>query len=85
MPDRRCTILILRRPGGMRVEISDGAPGLPVRSPSPDGLGERGRGLVLLDAVVDRWGVTPAPGRVGKTVWFECEDKEIPSTSIAPA
>ena len=32
---------------------------------------QRGRGLALLDAVVDKWGVSPGPGG-GKTVWFEC-------------
>ncbi|MFH9420599.1 ATP-binding protein [Streptomyces sp. NPDC017529] len=79
VPDRRCTILILRRPGGMRVEISDGAPGLPVKGTSPDDLSTRGRGLVLLDALVDRWGVDPAVGRIGKTVWFECEAEETPA------
>ncbi|MET8949132.1 ATP-binding protein, partial [Streptomyces sp. NPDC004542] len=30
-----------------------------------------GRGLLLLDAVVGKWGVEPVTGG-GKTVWFEC-------------
>ena len=41
---------------------------------SPEGLSpeaESGWGLVLLDAVVDKWGVGPAAGG-GKTVRFEC-------------
>nr|MDX2775533.1 ATP-binding protein [Streptomyces europaeiscabiei] len=32
---------------------------------------ERGRGLTLLGAVSDKWGVGPRGGG-GKTVWFEC-------------
>lgn len=33
-------------------------------------------GLRLVDAVTDRWGSVPTPGRDGKTVWFECDAKE---------
>ncbi|MEW2632530.1 hypothetical protein AB0903_12930 [Streptomyces sp. NPDC048389] len=32
---------------------------------------ESGRGLALLDAFVDQWGVDITHGRPGKTVWFE--------------
>lgn len=35
----------------------------------PDGDGESGRGLLLLDSVAVRWGVHREPG--GKTVWCE--------------
>ncbi|MGW2110564.1 ATP-binding protein, partial [Streptomyces sp. NPDC001948] len=37
-----------------------------------DELDEGGRGLVLVDAVTDKWGVEPRPDGRGKTVWFEC-------------
>ncbi|MFI9149328.1 ATP-binding protein [Streptomyces sp. NPDC053367] len=71
VPDRRCTLLILRQERGVRVEVSDGSP----HHPAPlSGLpldAENGRGLRLVDAVTDKWGVCPAPGD-GKTVWFEC-------------
>ncbi|MER7000456.1 ATP-binding protein [Streptomyces sp. NPDC000410] len=75
VPDRRCTVLILRRPGGLRVEVSDDHPGRPVPArPARDELAEDGRGLVLVEAVTNRWGVlVPGPG--GKTVWFECDGK----------
>jgi hypothetical protein len=33
---------------------------------------ENGRGLLLLDAMADKWGVSLWSGG-GKTVWFECE------------
>ncbi|GED87279.1 hypothetical protein TNCT6_43640 [Streptomyces sp. 6-11-2] len=32
---------------------------------------EGGRGLLLVDAVTDKWGVEPREG-AGKTAWFEC-------------
>ncbi|GAA1536889.1 hypothetical protein GCM10009730_52620 [Streptomyces albidochromogenes] len=75
VPGRHCTLLVLRRPGGLRVEVAD-------RCPRPasltagtggDGLAETGRGLLLVEAVTDRWGTVPTPG--GKTVWFECDAK----------
>ncbi|MGP4001209.1 ATP-binding protein [Streptomyces sp. 8N706] len=70
VPDRRCSVLVLRTPEGLRVEVGDGAPGMPgVRSADP--LDEAGRGLALLAAVVDAWGVVALP-EGGKTVWFEC-------------
>ncbi|MGP3979690.1 ATP-binding protein [Streptomyces sp. KR80] len=71
VPDRRCSLLVLRRPGGLRVEVADGSPEKPyVRTTAaPDD--ETGRGLALLAAVVDAWGVLPTPDG-GKTVWFEC-------------
>jgi anti-sigma regulatory factor (Ser/Thr protein kinase) len=71
VPGRRCRICFLLRPGGVRVEVADHCPALPVRA-AEDGLGEGGRGLVIVDAVTDRWGVTQHPDGRGKTVWFEC-------------
>ncbi|MGW2723748.1 ATP-binding protein [Streptomyces sp. NPDC001492] len=71
VPDRRCVLLVLRSAAGVRVEVADDCPQLPCvpAELSPDAEG--GRGLVLLDAVVDKWGAGPAVGG-GKTVWFEC-------------
>ncbi|GAB1329833.1 ATP-binding protein [Streptomyces sennicomposti] len=71
VPDRRCTVLLLSRAAGVRVEVTDSSPRLPAtpRDLSPDAEG--GRGLLLLDAVVDKWGVQ-SHGGDGKTVWFEC-------------
>ncbi|AVH61473.1 ATP-binding protein [Streptomyces dengpaensis] len=77
VPDRRCALLVIRLAAGVRVEVTDGSAQLPY---VPDGLSpeaEGGRGLVLLDAVVDKWGVGPGPGR-GKTVWFECGAESVP-------
>ncbi|WP_406313279.1 ATP-binding protein [Streptosporangium sp. NBC_01639] len=42
-------------------------------SPFPAGPDEEhGRGLAIVAAYADRWGVEPAPG--GKTVWFVCAE-----------
>ncbi|GIH68024.1 ATP-binding protein [Sphaerimonospora thailandensis] len=35
---------------------------------------EHGRGLAIVAAYTDRWGVDPAPE--GKTVWFICTERE---------
>ncbi|MFC8491108.1 ATP-binding protein [Streptomyces sp. NPDC057235] len=70
VPGRRCSVLILREPYGLRVEVADGVPGTVVAKAGGE-LDEGGRGLVLVEAVTDRWGVEERAG--GKTVWFECD------------
>ncbi|GAA2804100.1 ATP-binding protein [Streptomyces showdoensis] len=70
VPGRRCTVLILREPYGLRVEVSDRVPG-PLVAKAAGPLDEGGRGLALVEAVTDRWGVRE--GGDGKTVWFECD------------
>lgn len=76
VPDRRAALLMvmLREPGGVRVEVTDACP-LPPSSTAVDELGAGGRGLVLVEGVTDRWGWDPLPDRPGKTVWFECRAK----------
>lgn len=71
VPDRRCVLLVQRRKSVVRVEVSDGSPDLPLVTLHPPLDGEGGRGLLLVDAVADKWGVQPRPDG-GKTVWFEC-------------
>ncbi|MFG3530673.1 ATP-binding protein [Streptomyces sp. NPDC047917] len=72
VPGRRCqTFIFLLAAGGVRVEVADACPDVP-RMVVRDELDEGGRGLVLVDAVTDRWGVEPRPDGRGKTVWFEC-------------
>ncbi|MGW5775315.1 ATP-binding protein [Streptomyces sp. NPDC003863] len=70
VPGRRCSVLILREPEGLRVEVADGRPGALVAK-AADPLEEGGRGLVLVEAVTDRWGVEERAD--GKTVWFVCD------------
>lgn len=54
--------------GGLRVEVTDGSPHAPtVRGYGPSA--GTGRGLMLLEEMVDEWGVLP--DEAGKTVWFQ--------------
>ncbi|MFF7184297.1 ATP-binding protein [Streptomyces sp. NPDC008222] len=54
VPDRRCTVLVLRQTAGARVEVTDGFSGpLSARTEVPEDA-EGGRGLLLPDAVVDK-------------------------------
>ncbi|GAA2588164.1 hypothetical protein GCM10010304_35070 [Streptomyces roseoviolaceus] len=75
-PDRRAAVLMVRWPGGrgVRVEVTDTCPRPPV-STAVEELAEGGRGVLIVEAVTDRWGWDPLPDRPGKTVWFECDVK----------
>ncbi|MEV6155882.1 ATP-binding protein [Nonomuraea sp. NPDC052129] len=67
--------LSLRRYGrSVRGEVADRSAGWP--TPLPVGLDEEhGRGLAIVAAYADRWGVDSAPQ--GKTVWFVCGEREV--------
>ncbi len=53
--------------GQIRIEVRDTGPGRPIpQSPTP--RERRGRGLRIVEAMSDSWGVDP--GSQGKTVWF---------------
>jgi anti-sigma regulatory factor (Ser/Thr protein kinase) len=53
----------------IRVEVTDGSRASPRRRPlSHESV--RGRGLLILEALSSAWGVVPADGSSGKTVWF---------------
>ncbi|SDC26629.1 Anti-sigma regulatory factor (Ser/Thr protein kinase) [Streptomyces prasinopilosus] len=68
--------------GTLRIEVTDTrTEGRPVAgTPAPDG--ESGRGLLLVDALADDWGVLPRPTGPGKTVWAE---RVLPPGRAAPA
>ena len=54
------------------IEVWDGIPGAPVTEQAgPED--ESGRGLVLVEAVCDRWSWQPVPGWPGKVVWAELQ------------
>lgn len=52
----------------IRVSVTDENSRLPALVDAPLDA-TTGRGLCIVDALADRWGVEPHPG--GKTVWFE--------------
>ncbi|MDW8805852.1 ATP-binding protein [Streptomyces scabiei] len=60
----------------LRIEVTDTCERLPTaQPPSPDA--ESGRGLLLVEALADRWGTTPGrPPR--KTVWAEVTVRQAP-------
>ncbi|MEU6965815.1 ATP-binding protein [Streptomyces chrestomyceticus] len=57
-------------PGTLRVLVHDGAPGLPERRWYGHGA-TGGRGLYLVGACADDWGVCRHGPDGGKSVWFE--------------
>ncbi|MFJ2236539.1 ATP-binding protein [Streptomyces sp. NPDC087859] len=74
-PDKMCTVeieLVLDR---LMVSVHDHDPRLPVVEDMPDDLLEaetlatRGRGLAMVAAFSESWGVRP-DGEAGKVVWF---------------
>ncbi|MDT0393916.1 MULTISPECIES: ATP-binding protein [Streptomyces] len=75
VPGRRCRVCFLLQPGGVRVEVGDDSCVVPAPV-GGSGLSEGGRGLVIVDAVSDRWGVVVRPDGRGKVVWFECRAGE---------
>jgi len=62
-------VRLVLRDGLVRVEVADGRTDrLPVlRAPGDEG----GRGLLLVAATAERWGVEPRPGAPYKVVWAE--------------
>ena len=52
------------------LQVWDQAPGIPAIRDAA-GCEESGRGLVLIDAIADRWGWSPATNPPGKVVWAE--------------
>jgi anti-sigma regulatory factor (Ser/Thr protein kinase) len=65
------TLAVHLEPSALTVVVTDTGPEQPPlvpRTPHPDS--PTGRGLVIVDALATRWGVTPQPGSPGKAVWF---------------
>ncbi|MFF9509835.1 ATP-binding protein [Streptomyces sp. NPDC014724] len=60
----------------LRIEVSDARgdclPFLPADAAVPDGDAESGRGLLIVEALADRWGGSPGP-LPRKTVWAELD------------
>ncbi|MBQ0825755.1 ATP-binding protein [Streptomyces tagetis] len=76
VPGRDFEVCLVHTPDvPLRIEVSDSRgecrpPGVDRLVP-PAPLGEAGRGLVLVAALADRWGVRDRPAGPGKTVWAE--------------
>ncbi len=59
----------LPEPHGVMVEVDDGSPEHPRIQPAQPLTRPRGRGLHIVDALCDAWGVHDDPAGGGKTVW----------------
>ena len=72
------TVIVRYDGAAVRVEVGDGSRALPVvRTPAPEDV--NGRGMVLVEALADRWGVVPT--LEGKRVWIE---RDLPPVDTAP-
>jgi anti-sigma regulatory factor (Ser/Thr protein kinase) len=71
--DFRLTLRVNRTSSVLRIEVTDARPErLPQAPAQGDGAAECGRGLLLVTALADRWGVTAGPVPC-KTVWAELD------------
>ncbi|MFD7121888.1 ATP-binding protein [Streptomyces sp. NPDC059922] len=67
-PDDSLLLVLDARPGRVRIEVHDPVQRQPQVRPESDER-DGGRGLFIVDAIADRWGVTDQP--FGKAVWAE--------------
>lgn len=73
VPGRDFRLALYVTGGTLRIEVTDTRGDRPLPDPQqPAPEAESGRGLVLVEALADRWGVTPEPPP-RKTVWAECD------------
>ncbi|WP_018568514.1 ATP-binding protein [Streptomyces sp. PsTaAH-124] len=69
-PRDTVTLTIERTARTLRVTVADRSPLLPRRR-AADAADESGRGLAIVAALADDWGLAPPePGNRGKRVWF---------------
>ncbi|WP_232789114.1 ATP-binding protein [Streptomyces odonnellii] len=66
-PEQVIETRYFRSVGGLRIEVHDGSPERP-EPRTPDLEASDGRGLLLVDALADEWGVAERNGP-GKAVW----------------
>ncbi|MFD4785853.1 ATP-binding protein [Streptomyces sp. NPDC058459] len=73
-PGRQVEVTLDHRAGRVRVEVRDTGEGMPRRRPRVP-LAVSGRGIEIVDALSEAWGVTEQV--VGKTVWAELAVKSL--------
>ncbi|GAA0305742.1 ATP-binding protein [Streptomyces turgidiscabies] len=73
VPGRDFHLQLTLAEGTFRIEVTDtrAEKRPPPTPPTPDPASESGRGLLLVAALSDDWGVTPRPAAPGKTIWAE--------------
>ncbi|MGW1977747.1 ATP-binding protein [Streptomyces sp. NPDC001889] len=86
-PDKMCVVDIELLLDRLTVSVHDHDPRIPsVPAAAPDGdlFATSGRGLSLIAAVSEQWGVQPQ-GDTGKTVWFTLAAPPPPADPAPPA
>ena len=68
---------------GVRVEVHDASPRMPVRK-HYSALSGTGRGLLLVERMASQWGAEPTAGG-GKVVWFELDRDSSPVLDLLEA
>ena len=64
---------------GVRIEVHDGSPVLPVRK-NYSNMSGTGRGLMLVERMAVHWGAEPTA--TGKMVWFELDEGAAPAFDL---
>ena len=67
----RATLTVQEPPPYLRVSVEDLNPDLPAVGDSPQLDATSGRGMQIVAALADRWGIEATP--TGKAVWFELD------------
>ncbi|MFI0241848.1 ATP-binding protein [Streptomyces sp. NPDC016845] len=73
IPGRDFHLRLTPAGNAFRIEVTDtrAEKHFPATPSTPDSTSESGRGLLLITALADDWGVTSRPAALGKTVWVE--------------
>ncbi|MGW4428279.1 ATP-binding protein [Streptomyces tendae] len=73
VPGRDFDVQLTLAEGTFRIEVTDALSEKrpPASPPATDSLSESGRGLLLVAALADDWGVSPRRTAPGKTVWAQ--------------
>jgi hypothetical protein len=77
LPDRLFRVHLTATAAALRVEVTDPRGERMPQVKSPTAEDKFGRGLLLIDHLASRWGITPLA--IGKTVWAEIDLPVAPS------
>ncbi|MEU6093686.1 ATP-binding protein [Streptomyces sp. NPDC047079] len=84
VPGRDFRLMLYVVGGTLRIEVADTRGDRLPSARQPAAESESGRGLLLVEALADRWGVAPGP-RPRKTVWAELDFAPEPGRTCSGA